>query len=195
MNTPNRDNPFNRIDAELSTDAYRQLKQGKIIVKQSYNELQNILEENPLYNLMFNEWVHFSSLYQHIGFKLEHHDEGNFFYLRELHEQGVDEADVNSFKVQVILLLIGRYFSRTGQNLDLLFMPDSGLEEADIEELKKDNEYSDILKTARFDKGWDEALEFLTKRNFAFRTSPSSYFISDAGKAYLLRLISNYEAG
>lgn len=195
MSIPNQDTPFNRIDAELSTDAYRQLKQGKVILKQIYNELQNIVEENPLYTLMFKEWTHFRSLYQHIGFKLEHHDEGSFFYLRELHEQGVDEADANAFKIQVVLLLIGRYFSRTGRNLELLFMPDSGLDETDIEELKKDNEYSDILKTARIDKGWEEALEFLIKRNFAFKTSPNSYFISDAGKAFLIQLVDMYESG
>lgn len=189
-----RDNPFNHIDAELSTDAYRQLKQGKVILKQIYNDLQNIVEENPLYTLMFNEWAHFTSLYQHIGFKLEHHDKGSFFYLRELSDQGADEADVNAFKIQVVLLLIGRYFSRTGRNLELLFMPNSGLDVKDIEELRKDHEYSDILKTARFNKGWDEALEFLTKRNFAFQTSPNSYFISDAGKAYLLQLVEMYES-
>lgn len=189
----NNDNPFDRVDANHSTEIYRQLTQGKVILKTQYNELQHSLEDNLLYTLLFKHWAHFSALYQHIGYKLEFNDEGSFYYLRELHEQGVDEADNNAFKIQVVLLLIGRYFSRTGRNLDLLFTPDVGINEADFKELSNDHEYDEILKTARFNKGWDEALEFLTKRNFTFRTSPSSWFVSDAGKAFLTQLIEAYE--
>ncbi|MDQ5767170.1 condensin complex protein MksE [Thiothrix subterranea] len=189
-----KENSFNYIDASQSAEIYRQLTQGKVILKQNYNELRNELEENPLYTILFKHWRHFSFLYQHIGYKLEFHDVGSFYYLREVSDVGVDETDSNAFKIQVTLLLIGRYFSRTGRNLDLLFIPNAGFDEKDIEELKNDSEYSEILKTARFNKGWDEALEFLTKRNFAFRTSLTSYFISDAGKAFLEQLIEMYES-
>ncbi|MFZ1343966.1 condensin complex protein MksE [Thiothrix eikelboomii] len=190
----NKENSFNSIDASQSIEIYRQLTQGKVILKKNYNELRNELEENSLYTVLFKHWKHFSSLYQHIGYKLEFHDAGNFYYLRDVSDTGIDEADNNAFKIQVALLLIGRYFSRTGRNLELLFIPDAGFDEKDIEELKNDNEYSEILKTARFNRGWDDALEFLIKRNFAFRTSPTSYFISDAGKAFLEQLIEMYES-
>jgi len=42
----------------------------------------------------------------------------------------------HEFKIQVVLLLIGRYFSHTGKSLDMLFSPDVRLNEADLEELK-----------------------------------------------------------
>lgn len=189
----NTTSSFDHIDATQSTEVYRQLTQGKVILKNSYNKIQDCIEENNLYTLVFSHLRHFSQLYQHIGYELEFSYEGSFFYLRELHDNGSDEADKNAFKVQVALLLIGRYFSRSGRNLDLLYTPNNGLTEHDIEELKNDDEYSDILRTARFNKGWNEALEFLVKRNFAFETSPTTYFISDAGKAYLQRLIDEYE--
>jgi len=74
-----------------------------------------------------------------------------------------------------------------------LFVPNVGLNEDDIKELKEDSEYTNILRTARFNKGWDEALDFLVKRNFAFKTSLTSFFVSDAGRIYLLRLVDEYE--
>ncbi len=185
---------FDRISAKQSTEIYQQLTQGKVILKQDYKELQNSIEENPLFTLLFNKESHFSSLYQHIGYQLAFNNEGDFYYLRELLEQGVDEANTNAFKIQVVLLLIGRYFSGTGRNLELLFTLDVGLDEKDIDELKTNNEYAELLKTARFTKGWDEALGFLEKRNFAFKTGLSSYFISDAGKAFLLQLVELYES-
>ena len=187
-------NVFDKIDATQSSEIYRQLTQGKVVLKNQYNEIQDVIKENPLFTLMFNNWSHFSSLYQHLGYSLEFNDEGSFYYLKELTAQGLDEADTNAFKIQVVLLLIGRYFSRTGRNIDLLFEPNIGLDEADIEELKRDDEYSEILRTARFNKGWDEAFDFLAKRNFLFKTSAASLFISDAGKVFLLNLIDMYES-
>lgn len=187
-------NPFDKIDASQSSQIYQQLTQGKIILKNQYNEINDAIEESSLFTLVFKNWSHFESLYQHLGYSLEFNDEGSFFYLKEFNDQGFDEANSNAFKVQVVLLLIGRYFSRTGRNIDLLFEPNIGLDETDIEELKKDNEYSEILRTARLNKGWDEAFDFLTKRNFAFRTSPTSLFLSDAGKVFLLKLIDMYES-
>ena len=187
-------NSFDHIDASQSTAIYRQLTQGKVVLKNQYNVLRDDIEENLLYTLLFKRLDHFTTLYHHLGYELDFNEEGSFFYLKELLDHDADEADTNAFKVQVVLLLIGRYFSRSGRNLDLLFTPNVGMSENDIDELKKDDEYSEILRTARFNKGWDEALAFLAKRNFIFETSPPSFFISDAGRTYLLRLVNEYES-
>ncbi len=183
---------FDKIDAMQSIAIYQQLTQGKVILKNTYNELQDRMEESALYTLIFNHFTHFFNLYQHIGYKLEFHNEGSFYYVKELTEDESEEADSNAFKIQVILLLIGRYFSRTGRNLTLLVDPNVGLNEHDIEALAKDEESSAILRTAQL-KGWKEALLFLVKRHFAFKTSPTSLFLSDAGYVFLVRLIDEYE--
>lgn len=187
-------NSFDHIDASQSTEIYRQLTQGKVVLKNQYNVLRDDIEENLLYTLLFKRLDHFTKLYYHLGYELDFNEEGSFFYLKELLDHGADEADTNAFKVQVVLLLMGRYFSRSGRNLDLLFTPNVGMNENDIDELKKDDEYSEILRTARFNKGWDEAFDFLAKRNFIFKTSTISFFISDAGRVYLLRLVDEYES-
>lgn len=187
------DNPFDKVVAEDSAEIYKQLTQGKVILKQRYNDLQHQLEENPLYTLLFNHSTHFLSLYQHIGYQLVFNHEGSFYYLKELHDQSIDEADKNAFKIQVALLLIGKHFSATGRNLNLLYQQDAGLNEMDLESLKQDHEFGEILKAAQFSKGWDDALDFLTKRNFMFQTSLTSWFVSDAGKAFLEHLVNAYE--
>ena len=186
-------NPFDKVVAEDSAEIYKQLTQGKVILKQHYNDLEHKLEENSLYTLLFNNSIHFLSLYQHIGYQLTFNHEGSFYYLKELHDQSIDEADKNAFKIQVALLLIGKHYATTGRNLSLLYSQDAGLDESDLESLKQDHEFCEILKAAHFGKGWDEALDFLTKRNFIFQTSQTSWFVSDAGKAFLEHLIEAYE--
>lgn len=187
------DNPFDKVVAEDSAEIYKQLTQGKVILKLQYNDLQHQLEENPLYTMLFNHSTHFLSLYQHIGYQLVFNHEGSFYYLKELHDQSIDEADKNAFKIQVALLLIGKHFSATGRNLNLLYQQNAGLNEMDLESLKQDHEFDEILKAAQFSKGWDEALDFLNKRNFVFKTSLTSWFVSDAGKAFLEHLVNAYE--
>ena len=46
-----------------------------------------------------------------------------------------EEHDENAFRVQVVLLLIGRYFARSGRDLDYLGRPEAGLNEQDLANL------------------------------------------------------------
>ncbi len=185
---------FDTVNAAQSAHLYRQLTDGRVIVKHQYHEGKGELVENPLFTLVFNHWSHFVNLYRHLGYELALQDKGDFFYLREFTELGLDEADTNAFKVQVVLLLIGRYYTRTGRDLSMLELPSIGLDESDIKALSGDDEMGDILRTAKFNKGWPEALEYLLRRNFAFRTSETSLFLSSAGYAFLERLVQEYEA-
>ncbi|GAA5219039.1 hypothetical protein ACFSJ3_16930 [Corallincola platygyrae] len=186
-------NPFERIPAALSAAIYRDLTYGRVIGKNIYDELKSELIGNPLFTLLFNEQLHFTQLYQHLGYELVLDASGEFFYIRELLDDGLDEADENAFKTQVVLLLLGRFYSRSGRDLALLAMADVGLDENDIRQLERESEYLDILRAAKFQKGWNEALEFLVTRRFAWRVGEKRYFISDAGNAFLSRLLEAYQ--
>jgi hypothetical protein len=184
---------FDEIDAKMSALIYRDFAQGKVITKRTYDTLRAEYKDNPQYTLLFNNESHFKKLYQHIGSELILDDSGEFYYIREVSDEGADEADENAFKIQVVLLILGRYFSRSGRDLELLSMPDMGLEEADILALYDDPEYTDILRAARFKNGIQEALDFITSRNFSYKVGDKRYFLSDAGNTFLYRLISAYE--
>jgi hypothetical protein len=95
--------------------------------------------------------------------------------------------------VQVALLIIGRYFARSGRDLDYLGRADAGLNEQDLEAMAGDEEYQDILRAARFEKGLAEALDYLEKRNLVFRAGAGRYFLSSAGLYFLGQLVQEYE--
>lgn len=93
----------------------------------------------------------------------------------------------------MVLLLIGRYFARSGRDLSYLGRPEAGLNEQDLANLGADEEYEDILRAARFEKGLSEALDYLEKRNLLFRSGADRYFLSSAGSHFLNLLVQEYE--
>lgn len=184
---------FDRVDAKASAQIYRDFTQGKVITKRTYDALRAEYKDNPQFTILFNHETHFKKLYQHIGSELILDESGEFYYLREVGDAGADEADENAFKIQVVLLVLGRYFSRSGRDLELLCLPDMGISGEDIDYLNDDTEYADILRAARFKNGMFEALEFITSRCFAYKVGDKRYFLSDAGSAFLIRLVTAYE--
>lgn len=184
-------NPFDLVNAEQSARIYRQFVQGKVIPKMLYDEIRAQMKDNELFTVLFNHHMHFEHLYRHLGFELCFHQEGDFYYVRELREDSSEEADDNALKVQTTLLLLGRFYSGSGRDLNLLCDPGFGLSEADIKQLDESEEFKAILKAVRLDS-WDKALEFITVRNFAHKSGKQSYFVSKAGSAFLFRLVDEY---
>jgi hypothetical protein len=186
-------NPFDLISAQQSTQIYRQFVQGKVVTKQLYNEIKATLQDNPLFTVLFNNQYHFENLYKHLGYELCFHQQGDFYYVRELREDSSEEADDNALKIQTTLLLLGRYYTGSGRDLSLLCDPLFGLNDADLKTLNENDEFKAILKAVRLES-WDKALEFITTRNFAFKSGERCYFLSQAGSAFLFRLVEEYAA-
>lgn len=193
VETPVAQNPFDLVNAEQSALIYRQFVQGKVIPKMLYDDIRANMRENPLFTLLFNHHTHFEHLYRHLGFELCFHQQGDFYYVRELREDTTDEADDNALKVQTTLLLLGRFYTGSGRDLNLLCDPQFGLNDADLKLLEQNEEFKAILRAVRLES-WEKALEFITVRNFAFRSGKSSYFLSQAGAAFLFRLVQEYES-
>lgn len=189
---PVNHNPFDLINAEQSARIYRQFVQGRVITKMLFDDIRVSLVENPLFTVLFNHHSHFEHLYRHLGFELCFHQQGDFYYVRELREDNSDEADDNALKVQTTLLLLGRYYTGSGRDLNMLCDPQFGLNETDLKPLESNEEFKAILKAVRLES-WDKALEFITIRNFAFKNGPSGYFLSQAGAAFLFRLVDEYQ--
>ena len=183
---------FDAVNAEQSTRIYRHFVQGKVITKLIYNEVKVSMEENPLFTVLFSHQAHFENLFRHLGYELCFHAEGDFYYVRESREDASDEADDNALKIQTTLLLLGRYYSGSGRDLSMLCDPQFGLNDADYKALNQNEEFKAILKAVRLDS-WDKALEFLTTRHFAFKSGENQYFLSQAGSAFLFRLVEEYE--
>ena len=166
-----------------------------MIVRDVWDANRSELRANPLYNLLYNHLSHFRTFYEHLGSELVFNESGSFFFLKESSDDESEEHDENAFRVQVVLLLIGRYFARSGRDLDYLGRPEAGLNEQDLANLAADEDYQDILRAARFEKGLSEALDYLEKRNLVSRSGAGRYFLSSAGMYFLDQLVQEYEQG
>ncbi|KPQ27355.1 MAG: hypothetical protein HLUCCX14_15340 [Marinobacter excellens HL-55] len=185
--------PFDNILPAQSAAIYREFQAGRVIVRDLWDANRSELMANPLYNLLYNHLSHFRTFYEHLGSELVFNENGAFFFLKESSDDESEEHDENAFRVQVILLLIGRYFARSGRDLDYLGRPDAGLNEQDLAAMTADEEYQDILRAARFEKGLADALDYLDKRNLMFRAGAGHYFLSTAGMYFLEQLVQEYE--
>lgn len=192
---PRRTSDFDQILPAHSAGIYREFQAGRVIVREIWNSHRSELEANLLYNVLYNHLSHFRTFYEHLGSELVFNESGSFFFLKESSDDESEEHDENAFRVQVVLLLIGRYFARSGRDLDYLARPDAGLNEKDTTAMAADEEYQDILRAARFERGLSEALDYLDKRNLLFRTGPDRYFLSSAGIYFLHELVREYEQG
>lgn len=186
---------FDQILPAHSAAIYREFQAGRVIVRDVWDTNRSELRANPLYNLLYNHLSHFRTFYAHLGSELVFNETGAFFFLKESSDDESEEHDENAFRVQVVLLLIGRYFARSGRDLDYLGRADAGLNEQDLAALAAEDEYQDILRAARFEKGLPEALDYLDKRNLLFRTGADRCFLSTAGLYFLNQLVSEYERG
>ena len=195
MDNLNSSSTYDEILPAESAAIYREFQAGRVIVRDVWDSNRSELRANRLYNLLYNHLSHFRTLYEHLGSELVFNETGAFFYLKDSSDEEGDEHDENAFRVQVILLLIGRFFARSGRDLDYLGRPDAGLNEQDLAALAGDEEYQEILRTARFDKGFSEALDYLDKRNLLFRSGAGRCFLSSAGLFFLQELVREYEQG
>ncbi|MDX1817831.1 MAG: hypothetical protein R3180_08945 [Marinobacter sp.] len=190
-----RSSSFDQILPAHSAAVYREFQAGRVVVRDVWDSNRSELQANPLYNLLYNHLSHFRTFYEHLGSELVFNESGAFFFLKESSDDENEEHDENAFRVQVILLLIGRYFARSGRDLDYLGRPDAGLNEQDIAALAEDEEYQEILRAARFEKGLPDALDYLDKRNLLFRSGAERCFLSSAGLYFLQDLVREYEQG
>ncbi|WP_323754496.1 condensin complex protein MksE [Marinobacter sp.] len=196
LNSPQMDQSASSFDEVLpahSAALYREFQAGRVIVRELWDNNRSELVANPLYNLLYNHLSHFRTFYEHLGCELVFNDEGSFFFLKESSDDETEEHDENAFRVQVVLLLIGRYFARSGRDLEYLARSDAGLGEQDLEQITADEEYLEILRAARFEKGLPDALDYLGKRNLLFRSGANRYFLSSAGMHFLEELVREYE--
>lgn len=193
VNSPMHATGFERILPRDSVAVYREFMAGRVIPRDIYHPDRSELVDNPLYNILYNNLSHFHLLYEHLGYDLVFNEKGAFFFLRESTDEETDEHDENAFRVQVILLILGRYFARSGRDIEYLGRVDAGLREDDINAIAGEDEYLEILRAARFEKGVAEALDYLIKRNFLFKSGASQYFLSSAGMFFLDELVNEYE--
>lgn len=185
---------FNDIDPERSARIFRDLSSGKVITREVYKIVQSDFVENEMYTILFRHMEHFKMFYQHLGYELVFNDTRHFFYIRKLTDEEDRDYNRNAFKIQVMLLILGRYFAQTGRSLKYLEDPTIGIRADDIAAIKAVDEYMTMLKGADFKDGPDAAIPFLKDRGFLFETGVNRCIVSPAGMYFLDLLVAHYGA-
>lgn len=180
------------LNQEICARIYQRFTQGKIINRMGYNKLTSTAFEDPDYTYMFRFVDEFTLLYKLIGKELEFNSKGEFYYINNLGDIEVDEADEHALKTQAILLILGRHFEMTGRSLHNLSVDSLGFNNTDIEDIAKNDEYKSICKALKF-ANWQKAIEYLVNRGFAFETSNHHYFLSSAGRAFCEAVIDAHD--
>lgn len=181
------------LNQDISARIYQRFTQGKIITRQGYHKLKSSHFEDKDYTYLFRFVDEFTLLYKLIGKQLEHHPKGEFFYIDNVADSELDEADDHALKTQAILLILGRHFEMTGRSLHNLSADALGFNDNDIADISANDEYKAICRALRF-ANWTKAVEYLVNRGFAFETSSNHYFLSSAGAAFCDAVIEAHDA-
>lgn len=179
------------ITNTVSQNIYNKLINGKIINKHHYIIKSNELEENPLYNEIFNNLDEYKELYQRINFNLAH-KKSSFFYIKELTKEEASEVTI---KIQALLIIIGRITTERGYLFDILTDYRAGIKPEILTESAMEERYLEILHTCKLCKsrGIKEEIENnLATRNIMFKNSQGNYVLTNAGSAFFEELSSIY---
>lgn len=183
---------FKDVDPARSAKIFRELSSGKVITRETYKIALSDFIENDLYTVLFKHLEHFKIFYQHLGYELVFNDVRHFFYIRKLTDEEDRDYNRNAFKIQSMLLILGRYFAQSGRHLKYLEDPTIGIRASDIAAIKAVDEYMTMLKGADFKDGPDAAIPFLKDRGFLFEVGDNRYIVSPAGMYFLDVLVDHY---
>ncbi|MCK5667181.1 MAG: hypothetical protein KAI17_27030 [Thiotrichaceae bacterium] len=175
------------ITNKLSQTIYNQLINSKAINKNGYILKTNELEDNSLYNEIFNNFDEYSALYQRINYELVHKN-SCFFYIREL---GGEDANEVTIKIQALLIIIGRIITEQGYLFDVLTDHRAGVKAEDLAVATSEERYLDILHTCKLclKRGIEEEINNnLVTRGLMFMNSRGHYVLSDAGASFFNEL-------
>lgn len=183
---------FQDVDHEKSAKIFRELSSGKVITREKFSLVDNDLVDNDLYSVIFRNLDHFRMFYKHLGYELVFNDTRHFFFIRKLSDDEDRDYNRNAFKIQVMLLILGRYFAQTGRDLKYLESPSIGIKQEDLKAIKQVDEYMMMLRGADFKDGPDAAVPFLKDRGFLFEVGTNRYTVSPAGMYFLDLLVEHY---
>jgi chromosome condensin MukBEF MukE localization factor len=171
------------ITTKLSQKIYSQLINGKAINKYAYILKTNELEDNGLYNEIFNNFDEYNTLYQRINFELVHKN-SCFFYIREFGGEDVNEVTI---KIQALLIIIGRIITEQGYLFDVLTDHRAGVKAEDLAIATSEERYLDILHTCKLclKRGIEEEINNnLVARGLMYINSRGRYVLTEAGRSF-----------
>lgn len=186
---------FSAVNSDFSRLIYKTFCSKSVINKKIYRESSASFVESELHHELIKNLSHYELLYSHIGYKLTHDSQGEYFYIKSLGE--VDEFDEGfdetSLKIMAILSLIAKIATNRQQSLATLGEPVQGITSSDLELIDNDHEMLNIVRALKFKNAF-EALELLKRTGFAFKVFSNRHVLSKGAMVMIDSLIDHYKS-
>jgi len=169
------------INRKLSVELYGQLMYGKMINRTVF--IDGGLKSNPYFEEVLNNFDHYRSLYDLIGYELVMRD--GFAYIRT--SDGIDARDDLARNIQGLLLVLFRGALELGFTMDVLLKDSAGLSNIHIEEIGKAEDKVEVLIACGMKSGMlMEHIKKLETRAIAYRNGRGNLVLSESGAAFLM---------
>ncbi|WP_130907443.1 hypothetical protein [Pseudomonas sp. Sample_16] len=167
------------INRKLSVELYGQLMYGKMINRTVF--IDGGLKSNPYFEEVLNNFDHYRSLYDLIGYELVMRD--GFAYIRT--SDGTDVRDDLARNIQGLLLVLFRGVLELGFTMDVLLKDSAGLSNIHIEEIGKAEDKVEVLIACGMKSGvLMEHIKKLETRAVAYRNGKGNLVLSESGAAF-----------
>lgn len=167
------------INRKLSVELYGQLMYGKMINRTVF--IDGGLKSNPYFEEVLNNFDHYRSLYDLIGYELVMRD--GFAYIRT--SDGIDARDDLARNIQGLLLVLFRGALELGFTMDVLLKDSAGLSNIHIEEIGKAEDKVEVLIACGMKSGMlMEHIKKLETRAIAYRNGRRNLVLSESGAAF-----------
>jgi len=167
------------INRKLSVELYGQLMYGKMINRTVF--IDGGLNSNPYFEEVLNNFDHYRSLYDLIGYELVMRD--GFAYIRT--SDGIDARDDLARNIQGLLLVLFRGALELGFTMDVLLKDSAGLSNIHIEEIGKAEDKVEVLIACGMKSGMlMEHIKKLETRAIAYRNGRGNLVLSESGAAF-----------
>lgn len=167
------------INRKLSVELYGQLMYGKMINRTIF--IDGGLKSNPYFEEVLNNFDHYRSLYDLIGYELVMRD--GFAYIRT--SDGIDARDDLARNIQGLLLVLFRGTLELGFTMDVLLKDSAGLSNIHIEEIGKAEDKVEVLIACGMKSGMlMEHIKKLETRAIAYRNGRGNLVLSESGAAF-----------
>lgn len=167
------------INRKLSVELYGQLMYGKMINRTVF--IDGGLKSNPHFEEVLNNFDHYRSLYDLIGYELVMRD--GFAYIRT--SDGTDVRDDLARNIQGLLLVLFRGVLELGFTMDVLLKNSAGLSNIHIEEIGKAEDKVEVLIACGMKNGvLMEHIKKLETRAVAYRNGKGNLVLSESGAAF-----------
>ncbi|MFA7902416.1 hypothetical protein ACEODG_33635 [Pseudomonas aeruginosa] len=167
------------INRKLSVELYGQLMYGKMINRTVF--IDGGLKSNPHFEDVLNNFDHYRSFYDLIGYELVMRD--GFAYIRT--SDGADVRDDLARNIQGLLLVLFRGVLELGFTMDVLLKNSAGLSNIHIEEIGKAEDKVEVLIACGMKSGvLMEHIKKLETRAVAYRNGKGNLVLSESGAAF-----------